>query len=137
MAEGIAKYLLTKNNIHDIIINSCGTLQAGNTPPSENAVKVCAENGIDISSYLSKQINEKLVNDADLILTMESGHKRFIQKVFANSLNKTYLLTEYISDVASFDIPDPIGASLEVYSRVFMLIRRNVERIINNLTGIR
>jgi len=133
MAEGIARFILTKNSIYDIISNSCGTLPTTGNPPAQFAIDICKENGIDISLHTSRQITREIVNNSNLILVMEAHHRDYIARYFPDASCRTYLLTEYKSDIEPFGIPDPIGASREVYETVFLIMKDNVNWVIENL----
>ena len=64
MAEGYAKKILPAN---DFQIESAGVETHGLNP---NAVKVMAEDGVDISSHYSKLIDLNYFNTSDLVITL-------------------------------------------------------------------
>jgi protein-tyrosine phosphatase len=72
-----------------------------------------AERGLDTSGHSSQPVSSKLLNQNDLILTMESGHKEAIQIEFPDVRHKVFLLTE-MADVMK-NIEDPVGGSFEDY----------------------
>ena len=53
-----------------------------------------------------------MLEEADLILVMEEGHKEALQVEFPFVQGKIYLLSQVISGVA-YDIPDPAAARNE------------------------
>ena len=69
--------------------------------------------GLDLSEHRSKAVTENLLNDYELILCMEQGHKRSLQRNFPTSADKIYLLSEMVS--ADREIEDPIGLSDSMY----------------------
>ena len=73
------------------------------------------ERGIDISTHRSRIVNEKIVNTADLILTMEKGQKEALRAEFAQISDKIFLLTEM--DGLGYDIPDPIGMNRQEFEK--------------------
>ncbi len=99
MAEGILKHLLDKKGAGDnFVVSSAGLMTAEGLPPSEFAVEVLKERGIDISSHRSKQITQDMIKDNDLILGMTLDHKQQL-RFFYNALN-SYMYGELVSKEA-------------------------------------
>ena len=72
-------------------------------PASEFAVELMQERGIDISSHKAQQLTPDLVSKADLILVMESGHRRVIDENDITARGKVHRLGEWQDK----DIDDP------------------------------
>lgn len=68
--------------------------------------------GIDLSFHESQPVTEQLLQQADRVLTMTSGHLESILAAFPEHAAKTRTLAPN-----GADIPDPIGGSLEDYRR--------------------
>ena len=130
MAEGIARRIFSAHGF-EYNFSSYGILDLDNTPPSTQALKICAEHGIDISRHRSQVLTRSAAEKMDLILTMERAHIDWIRRNIGEDIAaKTYLLTEYPERSARADeIPDPIGMPDEFYSDVFHRIWREIERI--------
>ena len=98
-------------------VYSAGVGAADGLPPSENAIRAMAELNIDITHQRSRQLNARLVEQADLILGMTHSHVDAIHLLFPQAAEKTFLLREFDEtlDSCETDISDPIGGSLEVY----------------------
>ncbi len=112
MAEGILKAMILPQDNIEVI--SGGVFAYEGESASENAVLALKEKGIDISAHAAKNINEDVVLDADLILTMTNAHKQTIIDIFGESAaKKTYTICEYVCDDG--DITDPYGADIEIY----------------------
>jgi len=54
-------------NRNDIVVSSMGVHGLDHKPASELAQKVCAENGIDISGHVSRQLDFNEINESKLI----------------------------------------------------------------------
>ncbi len=128
MAEGIFKDLAKKNNV-DIEVKSSGTAAYDGDSASDNAVYALEKLNIDISNHKSKLIHKEIVDEADLILTMSSSHKRALINKFPGAKDKTYLLNEYAFGIIK-DIEDPFGGSLLYYEKARDEIYRAAEKII-------
>jgi protein-tyrosine-phosphatase len=51
-------------------------------------------------------LDAKMLEDADLVLVMEQGHKESIQVEFPFARKKVYMLSQIVEGVI-YDIPDP------------------------------
>lgn len=117
MAEALAKLLLPKH----FAISSAGINTANGMPASQNATAAMKMYELDITKHLSRQINHDIIKQSDLILTMTSAHKQFVDAdVNVNCLSEFACGDRY-------DIIDPFGQSLEIYKRcadeLYMLIK--------------
>ena len=131
MAEGIARRIFSDCELQNYSFESFGTLDIGNSPPSDYAIRVCEKNHIDISSHRSQQIDFVSADNADVILVMEEEHKRWLEKRFGEKiLDKTFLITEYGSEGDEHsEIDDPIGLDYDSYKNIFDKLYSEIERI--------
>lgn len=130
MAEGILKDLANKNGL-DIEVSSAGIFASDGQDVSLNSVNAMKEIGIDISEYKSTSLSKKLVEKADIILTMGYSHKDFILNRYPHLSKKTFTLLEYVYDFKK-DVADPFGGTLEIYKQtrdeIYQAIRElNIE----------
>ena len=90
------------------------------------------EQKIDVSGYISSNLNKAYIERAEAILTMEPRHKDRILSIVPEAKNKTYLLREFSleKDRKSNSIDDPIGKSLEFYREIFKIIKDSIEGFI-------
>ncbi len=68
----------------EVDVSSAGFLFDGH-PASDTAAKVVRERGLDLSAHRSRIVNRQLLDDADLVLTMERGHARDLVLEFDNA----------------------------------------------------
>ncbi len=132
MAEGLFNYYAKENNINYRAI-SAGIFAASGSSPSENAVEVTAENGIDISAHKSVQFTSKIAEKSDIILTMSPSHKTTLIQSFHNIGNKVFTLPEYIGNTTFTDVFDPFGGSINVYRSCFGMLKIFIEKLIEIL----
>jgi protein-tyrosine-phosphatase len=115
MAEALLKDMIDKAPINgEITVMSAGLAAVAGDAASSNAVKVMADYGIDLTSHRSQPATEALLREADLILTMTSGHKQALLAAIPGLWEKTFTLKEY-AGVPGGDISDPYGHSLSRY----------------------
>jgi protein-tyrosine phosphatase len=114
MAEYLFRDLVyTLDPETDWHIASAGCWARPNNLATQTAVTVMQDREIDISGHLSQPITEDILNNFNLILCMEDEHKRFIQRNFPSTEQKTYLLYEMIGKEQ--EIWDPVGMSPFAY----------------------
>ncbi len=112
MAEGLLARRAAAGDL-PLVIASAGTWADDGLPPTENAVAVMAERGIDIAKIRSTEVTADLVTGAYLILAMTSGHREALETEFPAAKGKTWLFSEL--EGGTWDIEDPVGGSLEDY----------------------
>ncbi|WFA08684.1 low molecular weight protein arginine phosphatase [Tissierella sp. Yu-01] len=131
MAEGILKSLASKNNL-DIEVKSAGTMAFVGDNAANNSVMALSNIGIDISNHRSSLVNDYMVDEADIILTMTNSHKNNLLRKFPNAKNKTFIYNEYAFGEYS-DIGDPFGGSLDIYEKARDEIYKASEAIIQKI----
>ena len=114
---------ITKEKGLDFISDSCG-LCTDESPISKNARNALLNSGIDFECY-SKQINEKLVSEADYVITITQRHRQAVISLFPQFADKVFSFP--------FDISDPYGADLNEYTLCLQQIKTGVEAIIEEL----
>jgi protein-tyrosine-phosphatase len=112
MAEGLLKLRVGLDN-DEWRITSSGTWADDGSPASVNAVTVMKERGFDLTAHESQTVNQELISEHRLILTMERGHKEALRLEFPQSAGKIFLLSEMIGKI--FDIDDPVGSPIIEY----------------------
>lgn len=131
MAEGIMKERLLAYGRLDFAVSSMGIHGLDFKPPSDYAVQICHENGIDISSHLSRSLFPDELRNADLVFVMEPVQKQFIHTFFPAMADRMFLLGSWPGkDSAKGIIHDPIGGSIEQYRKTFRRIDNHINRIL-------
>ena len=109
MAMGLFKQKV-KAELIDWRIESAGVWAGEGYPATANALKVMAERGINISDHRSRQITKEMIQEFNLILVMEKGHKEALKYEFQEYASRIYLLSEMIG--CNSNVEDPIGSSM-------------------------
>jgi protein-tyrosine phosphatase len=109
MAEALLKDALSEHQ--DITIESAGLGALVDHPASEHAVALMQERGLDIRQHRARQITPDMVNEADLVLVMEAGHRRAIDMNEPAARGKIYRLGEW----QDRDISDPYRQPREAF----------------------
>lgn len=144
MAEGIFKKILKEKTEDDSKFNiiSAGISTLPGMSPTFEAIKVIAEQGIDISQHIATQVQEDLVYKADLILVMSDIHKDYITTKYIFAQDKTYLLKE-LAQIGEFkniqktkgnnEVVDPIGRPIGFYRIIAKELKENLEKILDKI----
>jgi len=101
-------------------VESAGTWAMDGSSPAINSKVVMELMGMDISAHRSQPINLKMLQNFDLILTMEEEHKRWLKAQYRDFADRIYLLSEMVDQYE--DIPDPIGGEMADYQEIAQLL---------------
>jgi protein-tyrosine-phosphatase len=129
MAEGLLKKIAVGK---DIEVSSAGTVAYPGVPPTQEAVRIMLEEGIDITSHLSRALDGFLLEEADVVYVMTRAHLRHITDWFKSMKSKVRLLREhdYKQDDGFYpDIPDPLGGTEEGYREVKDMLKRAITEL--------
>jgi protein-tyrosine phosphatase len=126
MAEGLFKQALPEK-----AVCSAGIHAMVGEPADRLALQLMREHGIDISEHRAQNLAGWMVNEADLILTMDSEQKRFIERNFATAKGKVWRLGES----GDFDIPDPYRHGLAAFRHCHGLIVHAMGDLVEKLSA--
>jgi len=113
MAEKLAAKLLERFNLADEVqVMSAGLAALPGEPASSGACYALGREGIDLSNHRAKQLTKKMVEDADLILTMTASQKRHLLEMFPMSAGKVFVLKEFAERGYDLDYSEQLVALL-------------------------
>lgn len=117
MAVGLVEKALGKKK--GIRLISAGVIASNGLPASPNAIKVMAEDDVDISKHETRPLTKRLVEDANIIFAMTQWHKLEIVGLLERAGKEVYLIREFAKKTAdnSLDLEDPIGKPVEIYRK--------------------
>lgn len=125
MAEGVLRARLSPRSAEFATVSSAGIAAVPGVPASAHSVSACGDHRIDISAHRSRPVTMRVIEQADLVLTMEDHHRDAILKLDPRAAGKTFLLSAYArgsNPGPARGIPDPIGLDLEAYRIVYRQI---------------
>lgn len=109
------------NNSHkNAVAASAGLFTQSGAPASENAIAAAAELGADLKNHKAVQLTAEMLQNADLVLTMTSGHKESLPKS-----DKILTISEFAG--ADGEVSDPYGGNLAVYRACAAQLKRLIE----------
>jgi len=119
--------------------SSAGTQAVIGNPVHPCAAAVIQELGGNTTGFAARQLTAGMASSADLILTMERGHRDDVLELSPQKLRRTFTLREaailimeygahqladlatlraHLGDKEPIDVPDPIGQDLTVFAQV-------------------
>lgn len=106
-------------------VSSAGTWADRGQLASTFSVELMAEQGLDISKHTSRPVDKALVDEADLLLCMETGHAEALRAEFPDQAYKIYLLTEMAGP--AYSVSDPYGGTRSDYEHMVTEVTRLIE----------
>ena len=106
-----------------VMVRSAGVSAAPGGCAAPEAVATMRERGLDITCHETQPLTGKLVRDADLILTLTSGHRQQILRRWPEASARTMTLR-----TDEVDIDDPIGGPPEVYKQCATEIEKAIRQ---------
>lgn len=126
VGEVILQERLQKAGFTDWQVYSAGTWALGPRGASRYSVEVVREReGLDLSQHLSKPISSEIMERANLILCMASGHVEALKIEFPQHADKIFLLSEMVG--MRFDIADPYGGARSDYEPMVTEVTRIID----------
>lgn len=104
MAEGIIRKIADEKKL-DIQVKSLGLAPIDDVRPSDYAIQVLAQIGVDIKSHRSHQVIKSDLDEADIIYVMTPQHKNVIIDSYP----------EFEDKIIIMNIPDTFGHPIERY----------------------
>ena len=120
----MAEYLLRAEFERDgLKVHSAGLGALVAAPAHAVAQELLAAKGIDMSAHRAKQLNAQMINEADLVLTMESWHNSSVVKLSPLVQGRVYRIGEF----QAFDVADPYRGSHEEFVHSLNEIERGLD----------
>lgn len=117
---------------HMLETRSAGIMAGSGMPASPEAIKVMAEQGVDITRHRSRRLNENLLQWADLVLTMTESHRQYIISQYGNQSAKVFTLAQF-SGIKHIDVVDPFGSGIQVYRKSARQLQQLIKPIIKKI----
>lgn len=129
MAEALFNYHCKLNNVS---AKSAGLFINPSSKTSFNTATVLNEvYNIDISNRKSVQLNIDLMEQSDLVLTMTTYMKTYINNEVPQFKDKVFTLNEFVG--MHGDIIDPFGGDIDIYFQTFKELEERVLLLIEKI----
>jgi protein-tyrosine phosphatase len=158
MAEGFLRDQAIRRGL-DVNARSTGTHAWSGRAATIDGRRVMAELGVPIDDHRTLELDQELMDWADLVICMSTEHLREVRRHFPQDADKTFLLKGFLEilpslpeytdteawlraaaaerrvadTVASPDVEDPFGERVTAYRRVATEIQELIERFAEGL----
>ena len=138
MAEFICKRLLEEysndstyfHNRAIKIVSAGFCVEVGSTL-NAYAMQCLQENGLQVVDFTTKQVEQKMLNNSDIIICMTKRQKELLNSAYGiNGANEVLLSS---CDLIGMDIDDPLGEGIEAYRQVYKQIEEVCQKLLQNL----
>ena len=128
-AEHLANKLAAQCRLTKMSIASAGLRVIKPLSPPEQSITAARFFGLDLSQHLSQSLDEKMVDDFNMIIVMEPSQLKALSRAFPRARKKIFLLRNFGNkgkilnhDVPRYTIPDPFGKSEADFNACFKII---------------
>ncbi|HLO17788.1 MAG TPA: hypothetical protein VK206_23360 [Anaerolineales bacterium] len=115
------------------IVESAGTWTIPGMPAATSALQIAKQLKLaGLDRHLTRQVDQQLLDQFDLIIVMETSHKEAISSEFPSIYKRVYLLSELVDDFP-YDIPDPMDPGIDpgdVGRDLYRMLARGKEKIL-------
>lgn len=111
-----------------ILVASAGIAAFPGGRAAPEAINILSARSLDLAGHASQPLSDRLVEQADLILTMTSGHRDAILARWPEARDRVQTLS-----CDGRDIADPIGGSEDVYRQCLEQIESEIKLRVKDL----
>ena len=126
VAEALLRDKLQAAGLGDWTVASAGTWATEGHPAAPFSIMLMGQKGQDIQAHRSQPVTDQLMQQADLLLCMETDHARTLQRAFPSSQHKIYTIRQMVQKRGS--VRDPYGGSQRQYERMVAEVEELIER---------
>ena len=116
VAEALLRAKLHANGLLGWTVASAGTWASEGNAASAYSVLLMEEQALNIQQHRSQPVTDVLMQKADLLLCMETGHARTLRRSYSAHQHKIYTLRQMVEKRGS--VRDPYGGSRRQYERM-------------------
>ena len=110
---------------------SAGLYAMQGSPASLHSRVAAAGHGVSLEDFRSRALTYEMVKDASLIVGLTDGHCRKIISALPEVSGKVRRMMEFAGGVG--DVADPYGGTQGDYDKAFVVIRKAVENLVEQL----
>lgn len=104
-------------------VRSAGLDALEGEPADATAIALMRERGLDLGQHRGRQLDERLLMQSDLVLVMESGHRKWIEAEWPHAKGRVFRWGHW----SNFDVPDPYRRGEREFREVLALIDKGLE----------
>lgn len=139
LAEGVFLHLAAEAGIHgDLVVDSAGTgaWHVGERP-DPRSLEVAARNGIELPGR-ARRVTEDDFSRFDRIVAMDRANLRDLESLRPDGAPAVLeLLRDHDPEPGDGEVPDPYYGGDDGFDRVYDMVRRSCEVLLEDLLGHR
>ena len=102
--------------LRSLKVISTGVASWDGTGATPQAVKAMEKVGLDITNHRSRALTGEIMDNSLAVFCMTESHKNMVRKMFPDKTGAPiFLVREFMPAGVGREIPDPYGATLDVY----------------------
>ena len=125
MAMGLLR-VKVKGEENDWRIDSSGVWAQKGYPVAQFTLEVLKARGIDLDNYASKSLTVEMIQEFNLILTMERNQQEALHYAFPQYTGKIFMLSQMVGK--KNDIADPVGGPLADFESTAQVIEQIIDK---------
>jgi protein-tyrosine-phosphatase len=139
MAEALAAREIVGGRVANVEVRSAGIAAVPGAPASSGALRAGARVGLDLRSHRGRLLDRRLVEWADLILTMGPAHVEVVEEL--GGADRVEVITDFaagrggIAGWRSAGVSDPIGGNDVAYDETLAQLDGLVKRVVERLSA--
>jgi protein-tyrosine phosphatase len=122
----IAEALLRAALGERIQVRSAGLRALVDHPAHDEAERLMAEQGLDLTGHRGRQVTAEMALEADLILVMDLAQKEACERLAPSCRGRVYLLGHWLPS-GEQQIADPIGGPRQAHAQACEHIRQALQ----------
>jgi protein-tyrosine-phosphatase len=126
VAETLLRTRLKAVGLTDWTVSSAGTWAEPGHTAAPFSIALMAERGWDIRSHRSQPVTEKLMQQADLLLCMETTHAQTLRRAYPAHQHKIHTIRQIAGERGS--VRDPYGGTRSQYERMVSEVDELIEQ---------
>jgi protein-tyrosine-phosphatase len=136
MAEVVARRELERRGWPHVAVASAGISAAPGLPAASAAIRAVESLGLDLSAHQSRQLDQDIIDWADVILVMSPSHLAVVDDLGAE--HKSALLGDFAAGYvgAGSPISDPYGGDLATYRATLADLQHLVDLSLDRIRPI-
>jgi protein-tyrosine phosphatase len=111
--------VVLRHYLPHLVISSAGLAALSGQTMDPTALAVLQANGLDGSGHIARQLYDRLIRQADLVLGMEQNHVETIQRQAPEAIGRIFMLDKWGDQQ---DIPDPYRQPRANFEHVYGMI---------------
>lgn len=134
-AEYFRRKLTLCNIPGDWVVSSAGTWTSENLPAHPKAIEAAKKIDLDLLPHRTQEVNAALLDSADLIVCMQSGHKEALLIEFPDIRDRVVLLGS-LANIPGGDITDPAQERFAQPDEAVRIIAKSIDIAFSQLVQL-